>query len=375
MIEIIKENIWKVLKKKDVSLAMIYDTSGNILWHKGRNITGRNIADGAGFSKTYIQKAFTEGNLHADRELIIPFNGKNSSESVLQLLIKSLIISRIDHDIFLYIDSGSKENFVREDCEIFTVMGKILGDTLKIIKNSEEKSGGISGTSPAIEKIREQILKYSMVDEPIFLTGETGTGKSHIAELIHHYSGRKGRFKTIDTPGIPDTLFENEMFGHSRGAFTDARTDKKGLVDEATGGTLFIDEITEISMASQAKLLRFIDTGKYNRLGESQEREVDVRIVAATNKDLKEAIRNKDFREDLYYRLNVFRISLPPLRERKQDIKALVIEKKKYLKGKKMGEGFWDALYRYDWPGNVRELISVMKRAGFYHGNTITGEA
>ncbi|MCP5050821.1 MAG: sigma-54-dependent Fis family transcriptional regulator [bacterium] len=216
-------------------------------------------------------------------------------------------------------------------------------------------------------------MTYSMTNEPVLLTGETGTGKSHIAQLIHHYSGRTGNFKLIHTPGIPENLFESEMFGHKKGAFTDATFDKNGLVEEADGGTLFIDEITEVSVALQAKLLRIIESGKFTRLGESSEREVDIRVVAATNRSLSEAIESKIFREDLYYRLNVFEIHLPPMRDRKEDLEELVIEKKAYLNGKEMGKGFWDAINGYHWPGNIRELFSLLKRAGVQQGEVITG--
>jgi transcriptional regulator with PAS, ATPase and Fis domain len=272
MIEIIKKNIWNLLKKKDVSLAMIYDIKGNILWHKGREVTGRTVAEGKGFSKTYIERAFTNGDILENQGLLVSLKNRNISESVIHLHIKSLIIHRIHNGLYLYIDSGTKDVFSEADCEIFKVMGEILGDTLNLIRKSEEDIGGIAGTSEAIENIRKQIVKYAMVDDPVLLTGETGTGKTHIAALIHRYSGRKGKFKVIDTPGIPDSLFESEMFGHAKGAFTDGRVDKKGLVEEAAGGTLFIDEITEITTASQAKLLRFIETGKYTRLGETAEK-------------------------------------------------------------------------------------------------------
>jgi transcriptional regulator with PAS, ATPase and Fis domain len=203
-------------------------------------------------------------------------------------------------------------------------LGEILGDTLHQVQKKENDIEEVAGTGNAINEIRRSITTYSVVSEPLLLTGETGTGKTYIAELIHNRSGRKGKFKIIHTPSIPESLFESEVFGHKKGAFTNAAYDKKGLVEEAAGGTLLIDEITEVSVALQAKLLRFIETGKYTRLGESFEREVDVRIIAATNKDLQKAIECKEFREDLYYRVNVFEIELPPLRERKQDLESLV---------------------------------------------------
>jgi transcriptional regulator with PAS, ATPase and Fis domain len=174
-------------------------------------------------------------------------------------------------------------------------------------------------------------------------------------------------------PTIPENLFESFVFGHRRGAFTDAKTDKKGLVTEAEGGTLLIDEISETPVSFQAKLLRFIETRKFLVPGESSERTADVRIVAATNRKIREAIEKQEFREDLYYRLNVLEIEIPPLRNRKEDIKALVLEKKEHLKGKKLSSGFWKVIYNYEWPGNIRELITVLKRVGIYLDNPVIG--
>jgi DNA-binding NtrC family response regulator len=374
MLNVIESKVWDLLKKRKVSFAMIYDIDGNILWHKGRSINGRTIDDGIGFSKTYIMETLVKGDTRKQGGLIISVNGDNATKSGCYLFLKSLIVKQISDDYFLYIDSRFADSFSPWDCEIFLVLGEILRDTLHQVQKKENDIQEAAGTGKTINEIHKLISTYSMVDEPLFLTGETGTGKTYIAELIHNRSGRKGKFKIIHTPSIPESLFESEVFGHKKGAFTNAAYDKKGLVEEAAGGTLLIDEITEVSVALQAKLLRFIETGKYTRLGESFEREVDVRIIAATNKNLQKAIENKEFREDLYYRLNVFEIELPPLRERKQDLEALVREKIKYLNGKKIGDGFWQAIYNYDWPGNVRELISVMKRAGFLENDIITGK-
>jgi DNA-binding NtrC family response regulator len=162
---------------------------------------------------------------------------------------------------------------------------------------------------------------------------------------------------------------------HKKGSFTDAISDKRGYVDDAEEGTLFFDEIAEVPISCQLKLLRFIDTKRYRVLGENKEREADVRIIAATNRDLSEAIKNKEFREDLYYRLNTFEIEIPPLRERKEDIREFVLENARCLKGKVMVNGFWEELENYNWPGNIRELISVMKRVGVLSKNhELTGE-
>ncbi|MCP5105239.1 MAG: sigma-54 factor interaction domain-containing protein, partial [bacterium] len=282
MIEDIKNKIWNLLKEKDVSLVMIYDIHGNILWHRGRPITAKTVTEGSGFSKSYIKDAFANNEVLNTGGLLISGDwGGSPSESTTYLHIKSLIINRVNRDFFLYIDSGLKKSFSPTDCETFRVLGEVLGDTLRRIKESEAGTGGITGKSNAIKKVRDLVVTYSLTGDPVLLTGETGTGKSHIAQLIHQYSGRTGNFKIIHTPGIPENLFESEMFGHKKGAFTNAVSDKKGLV-EAAGGTLFIDEITEVSVTLQAKLLRFIESGKYTRLGDSTERSVDVRVVAAS---------------------------------------------------------------------------------------------
>lgn len=234
-------------------------------------------------------------------------------------------------------------------------------------------TAGITGSSQLIQHIRDRVAEYSLVDEPVLLKGETGTGKNYIGELIHKFSGRPGKFKIINTPGISEHLFESEVFGHKKGSFTDATYDKEGLIHEAEGGTLFIDEITEVPASIQAKFLRFVETRIYTILGDARERTADIRIVAATNRNIREAIADKVFREDLYYRVNVLEIGLPPLRKRKEDIKDLVNENLAYLNGKEIGEGFWNALYNHQWPGNIRELITVLKRAGICNKHTIDG--
>jgi DNA-binding NtrC family response regulator len=199
-------------------------------------------------------------------------------------------------------------------------------------------------------------------------------GKNHIAELIHRFSGRKGPFTIVHTPSIPETLFESEVFGHKKGAFTGAGEDKKGLVAEAEGGTLFFDEIAEIPVTFQAKLLQFIETQKYRVLGDPKERQAGVRIVAASNRDLEGEIKEKRFREDLYYRLSVLPVEIPPLRDRKEDIRAIVMENEGHLRGNPIAEGFWDTVLAHHWPGNVRELIHVVKRAGIQLEGPVTGK-
>jgi transcriptional regulator with PAS, ATPase and Fis domain len=216
-------------------------------------------------------------------------------------------------------------------------------------------------------------LKYSIEEEPVLLIGETGAGKNHIAELIHRYSGRKGQFITVHTPSIPESLFESEIFGFLKGAFTGAHMKRDGLVALAEAGTIFFDEISEVPVSFQAKLLQFMDTQKYRMLGDLKEKKANVRIIASTNRNLVEEIREKRFREDLYFRLSVLQLDIPPLRDRKEDIKSIVMENRGHLRGKKLSDGFWQVVYDHDWPGNVRELIHVIKRAGIQLEGPVIG--
>jgi transcriptional regulator with PAS, ATPase and Fis domain len=374
MIESIKTQLWYLLKEKEVSLAMLFDTHGNILWHRGRRIKGKNVEQGQGFSKSLIKKVLAKNETIEEEDVLITSQEDDLPESASALRLRGLIIQPVGDNFYLYIDSGTRESFSSSDRDVFRILGDLLGKVIQRVREEEVEQGGITGESEPIKKIRELVLKYSLEEEPVLLLGETGVGKSHIAELIHKYSGRKGKFITINTPGIPQNLFESEVFGYKKGAFTDAREDRQGCVDEANGGTLFFDEISEVPVSFQAKLLRFMDTKRYKMLGDPAERESDTRIIAATSKDLQTSIKSKEFREDLYFRLQVLEIEIPPLRERKEDIRPLVLEQKKLLKGKEMEEQFWDAVYKYNWPGNVRELFSVLTKAGILLDSPISGQ-
>jgi transcriptional regulator with PAS, ATPase and Fis domain len=337
MAEHMDKKLWELLKEKQVSLAMLINNKREVLWHRGsRDLKGMSAST-----------------------CIVPI-GRSVNKSV-------------GDQLFLYIDSGSEDSFSETDREVFKVIGELLGEMIRRSPNQQKGIDGITGTSEDINKVRELALTYSLEDEPVLLLGETGVGKSRIAEFIHRHSGRRGKFVTVNTPAIPANLFESEIFGYKKGAFTDARVDKRGLVDEALGGTLFFDEISEVPLSFQAKLLRFIDTRKYQVLGKPLEREADVRIVAATNTDLAQAIKGGRFREDLYFRLQVLEIEIPPLRERRQDIKALAQENRGLLRGKELGEGFWDALYSHAWPGNIRELMTTLCRVGLHAPDPIGG--
>jgi transcriptional regulator with PAS, ATPase and Fis domain len=213
------------------------------------------------------------------------------------------------------------------------------------------------------------IEKVAPTDSTVLLRGESGTGKDLAAQALHEKSRRsRNKLISINCAALPENLLESELFGHAKGAFTGAVSEKKGLFEEANGGTLFLDEIGDLSPQLQAKLLRLLQQGEFFRIGETTPRKSDVRIIAATNQNLEKLIEETKFREDLYYRLNVFPIVLPPLRERPEDIPALVWHILNEF-GKRMGrkiEGVQSStmkeFQRYSWPGNVRELRNVIER-------------
>ncbi len=226
------------------------------------------------------------------------------------------------------------------------------------------------GASPAICAIFDKIAKVATTEMPVLVTGETGTGKELTAQAIHARSVRKrGPFVPINCAAIPENLLESELFGHERGAFTGAVQQKKGKLEAAGGGTLFLDEVGDLLPSLQVKLLRFLQEGTFERVGGQQTLHVDTRVIAATNVDLKAAIDQNRFREDLYYRLGVLHIHLPPLRDRGEDalLMALVFLQQTVATTRKSIRGFSvqaiDALRAHSWPGNVRELSNRVRRA------------
>ncbi|HHJ53762.1 MAG TPA: sigma-54-dependent Fis family transcriptional regulator [Caldithrix abyssi] len=247
-----------------------------------------------------------------------------------------------------------------------------LKSKVRQLKGKEAEIGldSILGSSEQIRKVKHQIAEFSKYDsETVLITGESGSGKELVARALHNLSPRRNEeFIEINCASIPDTLLESELFGYEKGAFTDAKSRKIGLLEKAQNGTLFLDEIGEMSLALQAKLLRVIENKKFRRLGSTSDKEVNVRIIAATNKDFKEAISRKEFREDLYYRLNVLRIDVPPLRERGEDILIfaryfLELFNNKFNKSVKgFTPGAEELLLKYGWPGNVRELKNMVER-------------
>ena len=227
---------------------------------------------------------------------------------------------------------------------------------------------GLVATSPQMREVLDLVGRVAPTDATVLIRGESGTGKEVIAKALHHASRRSsGRFVAINCGALPETLLESEMFGHVKGAFTGAGASKKGLFEEADGGTVFLDEIGEMTSSLQVSLLRALQSGEIRPVGSTQALTVDARVVAATNRELEPMIRQGAFREDLFYRLNVIPIVLPPLRERREDIPLLAelfLGRFAERQGRilRLSAGAMECLFRYAWPGNVRELENAMER-------------
>ena len=245
-----------------------------------------------------------------------------------------------------------------------------IENVLRVRKSPEQQSGAIISENPRMQELLVVANTAAPTDAPVIITGESGTGKELFAAHIHAMSHRQDKpYVKLNCAAIPDTLLESELFGHVKGAFTDAREERQGRFEIAEGGTLFFDEIGEMSIKTQAKLLRVLQEKEFERVGSSEARRTNVRFIAASNKDLSALIQNRDFREDLYYRLSVITIEIPPLRERKEDILPMA---RYFLKGfsglyNKQIEDFSQEInsifLHHDWPGNVRELKNTVERA------------
>lgn len=227
----------------------------------------------------------------------------------------------------------------------------------------------VFGQSEAMQELRSRLDKVAMANVPVLIHGESGTGKDIIARLVHSYSPWKsGPFVKVNCPAIPGTLLESELFGYERGAFTGAYGSKPGRVEMAHRGTLFLDEISELDMPLQSKLLQLLQDGQFCRIGAQADKKVEVRVVCATNRKLEEEIANGSFRQDLFYRINVVNLYMPPLRERRSDIPALVsyfldfYNRKYNCKARSLSAELMEVLHKYHWPGNIRELENLIKR-------------
>ncbi|EHG99211.1 Sigma-54 interaction domain protein [Paraprevotella clara YIT 11840] len=282
-------------------------------------------------------------------------------------------VQAIKNGAFDYITKGDDNNKIipiisRAMEKINSRPAQPSGSTVVPVRESAFDT--VLGHSRGLQQVIQLARKVAVTDVPVLLTGETGTGKEVFAQAIHNGSARaKQPFVAINCSAFSKELLESEIFGHKAGAFTGALKDKKGLFEEANHGTIFLDEIGEMAYGLQAKLLRVLETGEYIKVGDTKPTKIDVRIVSATNRNLKEEIANSNFREDLYFRLSVFHLHLPPLRERREDIPELAAAFLKFFAAKmgKQVKGFaadcqaW--MQSYAWPGNVRELRNVIERA------------
>jgi two-component system nitrogen regulation response regulator GlnG len=234
----------------------------------------------------------------------------------------------------------------------------------------EEHQDSIVGKSAAMQQVFKMVGRVSHSDAPVMITGESGSGKELVARAIHHYSQRSGKsFIAINCAAIPEQLLESELFGHEKGAFTGAVGTRVGRFEQSNGGTLFLDEIGDMPLALQGKILRVLQEGEFSRLGGNETLKANVRIIAATNRNLEQEVSRRAFREDLFYRLNVVRIQLPPLRQRTEDIRLLAeyflqrVASQKHLPRFQISEEAMRILEGYSWPGNVRELQNTIQRA------------
>jgi DNA-binding NtrC family response regulator len=281
-----------------------------------------------------------------------------------------------------FVWSQARENFDEHEVALVEGIALQLGTALerdqltaevmrlRNVLHERRAEDRIIGQAPAIRRAIELALSVADTQTSVLIEGESGTGKELLANLIHYNSRRKaGPYIKLNCGAIPETLLESELFGHERGAFTDARQRRVGRFEEADGGTLFLDEIGEMSLSAQVRLLRVLQDGEFTRVGGSEVLKGDARVIAASNVELAKAVERGTFRRDLFYRLSVFPVTLPPLRERASDIHPLVIHFLEHYKQKTgrfipgISRQALDALVNYDWPGNVRELENAVERA------------
>jgi two-component system, NtrC family, response regulator PilR len=277
-------------------------------------------------------------------------------------------------------------DFVSKPLDI-GVLRRIVSTALKLSQSTDREATAstsihLIGGAPAMDRLREMIQRVARSQAPVHICGESGTGKELVARMIHS-SGPRAEcpFVPVNCGAIPTELMESEFFGHKRGSFTGAVTDKQGLIPSAEGGTLFLDEVADLPLHMQVKLLRVIQEKSVRAIGDQREQPIDVRILSATHKNLAELVAESKFREDLYYRINVIEIRVPPLRERRNDIRLLAenilvrLEKRMGVSGLKLSAAAWTMLENYEYPGNVRELENVLERAATLSGNgTIDSE-
>lgn len=351
-----------------------------------RNLKKENITDLSEFSSGMLQQIINkkEALLHHD---VQGDPQLSQFESIQIKRIKSVIgVPIIKNNevwgVFLADSQLNRKDFTDENLVFLNIFSNLvslaldriidyekLKDEREILINqlqSVEQIPDMIGESKAMKDLAELIKKVAKTDATVLILGESGTGKDLVARAIHKLSLRNDKPYLAQFCGsIPDTLLESELFGYKKGAFTGANSDKKGLLEVADKGTFFLDEIADISTALQAKLLRVLENKEIIRLGDTQIKKVDVRIITATNRDLQQLVKDGKFREDLFYRLNVFPVKVPPLRERRTDIPLLAKLFIKKISGSDimLDKSALQKLEKYYWPGNVRQLLNVIQRA------------
>jgi transcriptional regulator with PAS, ATPase and Fis domain len=304
--------------------------------------------------------------------------GRVSFSSRLQIRSDGEVIGVIEYDLLQELDS--LHNFIEKYRHILTDEMMKYGDQLKSLRRTKYSINNLVGSSLAMQQLKQQIMTAAQANSTVLITGETGTGKELVAHSIHNLSNRTfGSFIKVNAAALPEALEESEFFGYEEGAFTGAvRGGKKGKFELADKGTLFIDEISQMPLGLQAKILRTLQEKEIDKIGSDEVMPVDVRVIAATNQELSNLVVSGYFRKDLWYRLNVFPITVPPLRHRKEDIPELVMDKIVQLNmeiGKNIvsvENAVYQRLQDYDWPGNVRELHNEIEKAMHYaQGDTL----
>lgn len=366
-----------LLSKKNISYA-IFNSSLNII--KKSNNLYKSLHLNSSYAQNSIYDIFPEF-FGSEEEILEVLSGvkkeyclgkvnkydKDGKLDYLDYLV--LPISDPEKSILVIVTNSTESSTLEQKVQQQTNEIKILKESISNLRKNAIKQ--ILGSSTEIENVKKFIKKVANIKgTTILLTGESGTGKTFIAKGIHNYSDYSDTpFIEINCAAIPSTLIESELFGHVKGAFTGAVESKKGLLEEAEGGTLFLDEIGELPLNVQPKFLSFLETKKFRHVGATKEISVNTRIIAATNKDLKKAVKEKEFREDLYYRINVISLNIPALRERLNDIiiiaqrfiDTLSLDLNKY--GISLSDSAKEKLLNYSWPGNIRELKNCIERA------------
>ena len=369
---------------------VVESTTGDLIPKVSRGLDPATLDDAASYSRNILETTRDKPTVvhsydtRGDKRF-------NRFESVADLEICSFICVPILHEEnvlgTVYVDCRHADaHLTEEDVDFLLAFTAITGAALSslarhadVVEENEALRAGFSdrlefgnvvASSPVMRPVMDLVRRLTETDVTVLIQGETGTGKEVIARAIHYHGGRKrDRFVAVNCAAMPEALVESELFGHRRGAFTDAREDKKGLFESADGGTIFLDEVGELPPSAQAKLLRVLQESEVTRVGETEVRTIDVRVISATNRDLAKEVEKGMFREDLFYRLNVVAVDLPPLRERPEDIPLLAahfLDKyraryRKELEG--LAPDAVKAMSRRAWPGNVRQLENEIERA------------